>query len=133
MRASPMRCWGAMDEPGRSTIVVPGNASKRGAKLRNSEAHGAQLSSKTDPLEGYGRKLLSGRDIGIARAGTRPKYFHCDQYANDNNWPLALRDDSAGNLRANWRGSSPLSSPVSGRAGTGSPGSGAKTEEGDSG
>jgi cysteine synthase B len=62
------------------TIVVPGNASKE-RKMRIL-AHGAQL-IQTDPLEGYDEALREGHRI----ADREPvKYFHCDQYANDNNW-----------------------------------------------
>jgi S-sulfo-L-cysteine synthase (O-acetyl-L-serine-dependent) len=62
------------------TIVVPGNASKeRKMRIR---AHGASL-IQTDPLEGYDEALREGHRIAEREAG---KYFHCDQYANDNNW-----------------------------------------------
>ena len=62
------------------TIVVPGNASRE-RKLRI-RAHGATL-IQTDPLEGYDEALREGHRI----AEREPeKYFHCDQYANDNNW-----------------------------------------------
>src|SRR5438128_2758005 len=62
------------------TIVVPGNASKE-RKMRI-QAHGAKL-IQTDPLEGYDEALREGHRI----AEREPeKYFHCDQYANDNNW-----------------------------------------------
>jgi S-sulfo-L-cysteine synthase (O-acetyl-L-serine-dependent) len=61
-------------------IVVPGNASKE-RKLRI-QAHGAKL-IQTDPLEGYDEALREGHRI----ADNEPeKYFHCDQYANANNW-----------------------------------------------
>jgi cysteine synthase B len=62
------------------TIVVPGNASReRKMRIR---AHGANL-IQTDPLEGYDEALREGHRI----AEREPeKYFHCDQYANDNNW-----------------------------------------------
>jgi cysteine synthase B len=62
------------------TIVVPGNASRE-RKLRI-QAHGAKL-IQTDPLEGYDEALREGHRI----ADRDPdKYFHCDQYSNDNNW-----------------------------------------------
>src|SRR5215831_17841243 len=61
-------------------IVVPGNASRE-RKLRI-QAHGAKL-IQTDPLEGYDEALREGHRI----ADREPdKYFHCDQYSNDNNW-----------------------------------------------
>jgi S-sulfo-L-cysteine synthase (O-acetyl-L-serine-dependent) len=62
------------------TIVVPGNASKE-RKLRIL-AHGATL-IQTDPLEGYDEALREGHRIHEREP---EKYFHCDQYANDNNW-----------------------------------------------
>jgi cysteine synthase B len=61
-------------------IVVPGNASKE-RKLRI-KAHGAML-IQTDPLEGYDEALREGHRIAEREPG---KYFHCDQYSNDNNW-----------------------------------------------
>jgi S-sulfo-L-cysteine synthase (O-acetyl-L-serine-dependent) len=61
-------------------IVVPGNASKE-RKLRI-RAHGATL-IQTDPLEGYDEALREGHRIAEREPG---KYFHCDQYSNDNNW-----------------------------------------------
>jgi cysteine synthase B len=62
------------------TIVVPGNASRE-RKLRI-QAHGAKL-IQTDPLEGYDEALREGHRIADRDPG---KYFHCDQYSNDNNW-----------------------------------------------
>jgi cysteine synthase B len=62
------------------TIVVPGNASKE-RKLRI-QAHGAKL-VQTDPLEGYDEALREGHRMAEREPG---KYFHCDQYSNDNNW-----------------------------------------------
>jgi cysteine synthase B len=38
---------------------------------------------QTDPLEGYDEALREGHRIADREPG---KYFHCDQYANDNNW-----------------------------------------------
>jgi cysteine synthase B len=61
-------------------IVVPGNASKE-RKMRI-KAHGATL-IQTDPMEGYDEALREGHRI----AEREPeRFFHCDQYANDNNW-----------------------------------------------
>jgi cysteine synthase B len=61
-------------------IVVPGNASKE-RKLRI-QSHGAKL-VQTDPMEGYDEALREGHRI----AEREPeKYFHCNQYSNDNNW-----------------------------------------------
>jgi cysteine synthase B len=61
-------------------IVVPGNASReRKMRIR---AHGATL-IQTDPLEGYDEALREGHRI----AEREPeRFFHCDQYANANNW-----------------------------------------------
>lgn len=61
-------------------IVVPGNASKE-RKLRI-QAHGATL-IQTDPMEGYDEALREGHRIADREPG---KYFHCNQYSNDNNW-----------------------------------------------
>jgi len=61
-------------------IVVPGNASRE-RKLRI-QAHGARL-IQTDPMEGYDEALREGHRIAEANPD---RYFHCDQYANDNNW-----------------------------------------------
>jgi S-sulfo-L-cysteine synthase (O-acetyl-L-serine-dependent) len=38
---------------------------------------------QTDPLEGYDEALREGHRIAEREPG---KYFHCDQYSNDNNW-----------------------------------------------
>lgn len=62
------------------SIVVPGNASRE-RKLRI-RAHGATL-IETDPIEGYDESLREGHRIADAYP---ERYFHCDQYANDNNW-----------------------------------------------
>src|SRR5262245_56606686 len=61
-------------------IVVPGNASReRKMRIR---AHGAIL-IQTDPMEGYDEALREGHRI----ADREPeRIFHCDQYANANNW-----------------------------------------------
>src|SRR5215467_8254149 len=61
-------------------IVVPGNASRE-RKLRI-QAHGAKL-VQTDPMEGYDEALREGHRIAESNPD---RYFHCDQYANDNNW-----------------------------------------------
>jgi len=61
-------------------IVVPGNASRE-RKLRI-QAHGATL-VQTDPMEGYDEALREGHRIAES---DHDRYFHCDQYANDNNW-----------------------------------------------
>jgi cysteine synthase B len=61
-------------------IVVPGNASRE-RKLRI-QAHGARL-VQTDPMEGYDEALREGHRIAES---DHDRYFHCDQYANDNNW-----------------------------------------------
>jgi cysteine synthase B len=61
-------------------IVVPGNASRE-RKMRI-QAHGATL-IQTDPMEGYDEALREGHRIAEADPA---RYFHCDQYANDNNW-----------------------------------------------
>jgi cysteine synthase B len=61
-------------------IVVPGNASReRKTRIR---AHGATL-IQTDPLEGYDEALREGHRIADREPG---RFFHCDQYANENNW-----------------------------------------------
>ena len=61
-------------------IVVPGNASKeRKMRIR---AHGATL-IQTDPLEGYDEAL---RECPRIAAANTDRFFHCDQYSNDNNW-----------------------------------------------
>ena len=70
-------------------IVVPGNASKE-RKMRI-QAHGATL-VQTDPMEGYDEALREGHRI----AEREPeRFFHCDQYSNDNNW-LAHYHETAG-------------------------------------
>jgi cysteine synthase B len=61
-------------------IVVPGNASReRKMRIR---AHGATL-TQTDPMEGYDEALREGHRIAER---DHDRYFHSDQYANDNNW-----------------------------------------------
>ena len=61
-------------------IVVPGNASKE-RKMRI-QAHGATL-VQTDPIEGYDEALREGHRIHEREP---ERFFHCDQYANENNW-----------------------------------------------
>ena len=46
------------------------------------QAHGATL-VQTDPMEGYDEALREGHRIAESEPD---RYFHCDQYANDNNW-----------------------------------------------
>ena len=61
-------------------IVVPGNASKeRKMRIRS---HGATL-IETDSLEGYDEALRECHRIAGSNAD---RFFHCDQYSNDNNW-----------------------------------------------
>jgi cysteine synthase B len=72
-------------------IVVPGNASKE-RKLRI-QAHGATL-VQTDPIEGYDEALREGHRIHEREP---ERFFHCDQYANENNW-LAHYHDTAGEI-----------------------------------
>jgi cysteine synthase B len=61
-------------------IVVPGNASReRKMRIRS---HGATL-IQTDPLEGYDEALREGHRIAEREPA---RYFHCDQYSNENNW-----------------------------------------------
>lgn len=62
------------------TIVVPGNASKE--RLERIRAHGAEL-ILTDPLEGYDFALKEARRLGREQPD---RYWHCDQYGNDENW-----------------------------------------------
>ena len=79
------------------TIVVPGNASRE-RKLRI-QAHGARL-VQTDPLEGYDEALREGHRIADRDPG---KYFHCDQYSNDNNW-LSHYETTAAEILAQTEG-----------------------------
>jgi cysteine synthase B len=72
-------------------IVVPGNASKE-RKMRI-QAHGATL-VQTDPIEGYDEALREGHRIHEREP---ERFFHCDQYANENNW-LAHYHDTAGEI-----------------------------------
>jgi len=61
-------------------IVIPGNASLE--RKQRMKAHGTII-IETDPLEGYDEALRHVHDLVEAEPD---KYFHCDQYANDNNW-----------------------------------------------
>lgn len=70
-------------------IVVPGNASKE-RKLRIA-AHGAIL-FQTDPMEGYDEALREGHRIAEREPD---KYFHCNQYSNDNNWMSHYHETAA--------------------------------------
>ena len=74
-------------------IVVPGNASKE-RKMRI-QAHGATL-VQTDPIEGYDEALREGHRIAEREPD---KYFHSDQYANENNW-LAHYHETAAEILA---------------------------------
>jgi cysteine synthase B len=74
-------------------IVVPGNASKE-RKMRI-QAHGATL-VQTDPIEGYDEALREGHRIHEREPD---RFFHCDQYANENNW-LSHYHDTAGEILA---------------------------------
>jgi S-sulfo-L-cysteine synthase (O-acetyl-L-serine-dependent) len=70
-------------------IVVPGNASRE-RKLRIA-AHGATL-VQTDPMEGYDEALREGHRIAERTPG---RYFHCNQYSNDNNWLSHFHETAA--------------------------------------
>jgi S-sulfo-L-cysteine synthase (O-acetyl-L-serine-dependent) len=62
------------------TIVVPGNASRE--RLERIRAHGAELVI-TDPVEGYDFALREAHRL----ASEHPeRYWHCDQYSNEDNW-----------------------------------------------
>jgi cysteine synthase B len=72
-------------------IVVPGNASReRKMRIR---AHGATL-VQTDPMEGYDEALREGHRIAEREPD---RFFHSDQYANENNW-LAHYHESAAEI-----------------------------------
>ena len=62
------------------TLVVPGNASRE--RLERIRAHGAEL-VLTDPIEGYDFALREARRLAREQPG---RFWHADQYANDNNW-----------------------------------------------
>jgi cysteine synthase B len=67
------------------TLVVPGNASRE--RLERMRSHGAEL-VLTDPLEGYDHALREA--ARLAREHPQ-RYWHCDQYANAENWRAHLR------------------------------------------
>ncbi|MEM6674655.1 MAG: cysteine synthase family protein [Planctomycetota bacterium] len=62
------------------TLVVPGNASAE--RLDRIRAHGAEL-IVTDPFEGYDHAVRTARELGAAEPD---RYWHADQYGNDDNW-----------------------------------------------
>ena len=68
----------ALDIP--VTLVVPGNASRE--RLQRIRAHGAEL-ILTDPIEGYDHAL---RETQRLAAEQPERYWHCDQYSNEENW-----------------------------------------------
>jgi S-sulfo-L-cysteine synthase (O-acetyl-L-serine-dependent) len=70
-------------------IVVPGNASRE-RKLRIA-AHGATL-VQTDPMEGYDEALREGHRIADREPG---RFFHSNQYSNDNNWLAHFHETAA--------------------------------------
>jgi cysteine synthase B len=70
-------------------IVVPGNASRE-RKLRIA-AHGATL-VQTDPMEGYDEALREGHRIAEREPD---RFFHCNQYSNDNNWMSHYHETAA--------------------------------------
>jgi cysteine synthase B len=78
-------------------IVVPGNASKE--RKQRIQAHGARL-VQTDPLEGYDEALREGHRIAHREPD---RFFHCNQYANDNNW-LAHYHETAAEILAQTEG-----------------------------
>ncbi|MGH8726625.1 MAG: PLP-dependent cysteine synthase family protein [Burkholderiales bacterium] len=75
------------------TIVVPGNASRE--RLERIRSHGAEL-IMTDPIEGYDFALRRAKQL----AQERPElYWHCDQYANEDN-VRAHYEETAGEILA---------------------------------
>jgi S-sulfo-L-cysteine synthase (O-acetyl-L-serine-dependent) len=62
------------------TLVVPGNASRE--RLDRIRAHGAEL-FLTDPVEGYDFAL---RECARLAREHPERYWHCDQYSNEDNW-----------------------------------------------
>jgi cysteine synthase B len=70
-------------------IVVPGNASRE-RKMRIA-AHGATL-VQTDPMEGYDEALREGHRIAEREPD---RFFHCNQYSNDNNWISHFHETAA--------------------------------------
>jgi cysteine synthase B len=73
------------------TIVVPGNASAE--RLERIRAHGAELII-TDALEGYDFALREAHRL--ARENPE-RYWHCDQYANEDN-VRAHYEETAGEI-----------------------------------
>jgi cysteine synthase B len=71
------------------TMVVPGNASRE--RLDRIAAHGAEL-ILTDPIEGYDCALREARRLA---AEYPDRYWHCDQYGNDDNWRAHYEDTGA--------------------------------------
>ena len=78
-------------------IVVPGNASKE-RKLRI-QAHGATL-IQTDPMEGYDEALREGHRIAEREPD---RFFHSNQYSNDDNW-LSHYHETAAEILAQTEG-----------------------------
>jgi len=70
-------------------IVVPGNASRE-RKMRIA-AHGATL-VQTDPMEGYDEALREGHRIAEREPD---RFFHSNQYSNDNNWISHYQETAA--------------------------------------
>lgn len=62
------------------TLVVPANASRE--RLARIAAHGAEL-ILTDAVEGYDEALRHARRLARRRPD---RYWHVDQYENDDNW-----------------------------------------------
>jgi len=62
------------------TLVVPGNASRE--RLDRIRSHGAEL-VLTDPIEGYDFALREAKRLAREQPD---RYWHCDQYANEDNW-----------------------------------------------
>jgi cysteine synthase B len=78
-------------------IVVPGNASRE--RKQRIQAHGARL-VQTDPLEGYDEALREGHRIAHREPDL---FFHCNQYANANNW-LSHYHETAAEILAQTEG-----------------------------
>lgn len=62
------------------TIVLPGNASRE--RIERIKAHGAEV-IVTDPLEGYDFALREAQRLALEQP---QRYWHCDQYGNEDNW-----------------------------------------------
>jgi cysteine synthase B len=71
------------------TIVVPGNASQE--RLERIRAHGAELVI-TDPIEGYDFALREARRLATEYP---ERYWHCDQYSNEDNWRAHYEETAA--------------------------------------